>query len=179
MLFRSGGGYWLYTCVVDGSGKNEQLGKDDGFPVGNQYFARACIIQCYSPTLEPGSFEYRSVLMQSSILRNASSANEVNGIDPQIIYDKDGGMYMAYGSFGSGNYMLELDPQTGLRKDGQNSWKTHDEIRRYVSEIGTLKNTQNPDADNKVIGWEHDYYGKNISRRNMEAPVIADRKSVV
>ncbi len=174
----SGGGYWLYTCVVDGSGKNEQLGKDDGFPVGNQYFARACIIQCYSPTLEPGSFEYRSVLMQSSILRNASSANEVNGIDPQIIYDKDGGMYMAYGSFGSGNYMLELDPQTGLRKDGQNSWKTHDEIRRYVSEIGTLKNTQNPDADNKVIGWEHDYYGKNISRRNMEAPVIARHDNV-
>lgn len=166
------GGYWLYTCVVDGSSDR------DGFPIGSQYFARACIIQCYSPTLEPGSFEYKSVLMQSSILRNASAANEVNGIDPQIIYDKDGGMYMAYGSFGSGNYMLELDPQTGLRKDGQNSWKTHDEIRTYVSEIGTLNNKQNPDADNKIIGWEHPYYGKNISRRNMEAPVIARHDNV-
>lgn len=36
-----------------------------------------------------------------------------NAIDPAIFYDKDGGMWMAYGSWSGGIYLLELDPSTG------------------------------------------------------------------
>ena len=36
-----------------------------------------------------------------------------NAIDPAIFYDKDGGMWMAYGSWSGGIYLLELDPATG------------------------------------------------------------------
>lgn len=36
-----------------------------------------------------------------------------NAIDPAIFYDTDGKMWMAYGSWSGGIYLLELDPATG------------------------------------------------------------------
>ncbi len=168
------GGYWLYTCVVDGAGDSQGM----QLPGGN--YARACILLYYSKNVLPGSFKPVKdsngdpvVLMQSSILRGERVA-DVNGIDPQIIYDPDGKMYMAYGSFGSGDYMIELDPATGFRKDGK-GWQTHDEIRGYVDDI--QDDWQSVGSD--TIGWKHDYYGTNISKSNMEAPVIARHDNVV
>ncbi len=168
------GGYWLYTCVVDGSGD------DEGMALAGGKYARACILLYYSKTLRAGSFKPVTdangdpvVLMQSSILRGESVA-DVNGIDPQIIYDTDGKMYMAYGSFGSGDYMIELDPETGLRKDGK-GWQTQEEIRSYVNDIQKDFGSASSDS----IGWPHDdYYGQNISKANMEAPVIARHDNV-
>lgn len=37
-----------------------------------------------------------------------------NAIDPSVFYDADGRMWMVYGSWSGGIYLLELDPQTGL-----------------------------------------------------------------
>ena len=181
------GGYWLYTCVVDGAGDNEGM----LLPGGN--YARACILLYHSQSVMAGSFKPVKdsngdpvVLMQSSIKRGETE-KDVNGIDPQIIYSPDGKMYMAYGSFGSGDYMIELDPQTGMRKDGK-GWQTHETIRGYINsnkendakaEIVDPENIQ--ELFNKTpekVGWEHPYYGKNISRENMEAPVIARHDNV-
>ena len=175
-----GSGYWLYTCVVDGSDNNEGISVSDGRGV----YARACILLYESETLDPGSFKpvlvdgEPAVLMQSSILRNDNRIKDVNGIDPQIIYDTEGNMYMAYGSFGSGNYILELDPETGLRKDGK-GWQSHNDIRSWIEgDIQTAFGAAAEEGDGAAIGWEHDYYGKNISRENMEAPVIARHDNV-
>ena len=175
-----GSGYWLYTCVVDGAGDHSGI----QVPDDSSYYARACILLYESETLDAGSFKPvldangdPAVLMQSSI-RRGEAEKDVNGIDPQIIYDADGGMYMAYGSFGSGNYMIELDPETGLRKDGK-TWQSHDDIRSWVeNDIQALYNAAPADGDSQAIGWTHDYYGKNISKQNMEAPVIARHDNV-
>ena len=168
-----GSGYWLYTCVVDGG--NGVL-EEDGLN-----YARACILLYESETLEPGSFTpvcdengIPYVLMQSSLNNGPSDPGSVNAIDPQIIYDTEGGMYMAYGSFGSGNYVIELDPETGLRADGQNSWVTHDDLRTRRNEVAASYN-----ASENAIGWENAYYGKNISKAAMEAPVLARHDDVV
>lgn len=167
-----GGGYWLYTCVVDGT--------DDGITLEGQSYSTACIVLFYSETLEAESFEYVGVLMQSCIPTN--SGTDVNSIDPQIIYDEDGGMWMAYGSFGTGNYILELDPKTGLRKDNMykdNKFKDWKTIREYRDEVVLLCNGyENPDEYGDCIGWETDFYGKNISSKAMEAPVIARHDNV-
>lgn len=37
-----------------------------------------------------------------------------NAIDPSVFYDQDGRMWMVYGSWSGGIFLLELDPQTGL-----------------------------------------------------------------
>ena len=167
------GGYWLYTCIVDGSGDQS------GMSIGSKHYARAAIMLYHADKIEAGAFKYVGVLMQSSIERG-EKARDVNGIDPQIIYTPDGKMYMAYGSFGSGNYIIELDPETGLRKDGK-GWQTHEDIRKYVEEdIQKLyAETKNTEAGGKSIGWTHEYYGTNISKQNMEAPVIARHDNVV
>lgn len=38
-----------------------------------------------------------------------------HAIDPSVEYDKDGKLYMTYGSWSGGIYIIELDEQTGLR----------------------------------------------------------------
>ncbi len=175
-----GSGYWLYTCVVDGAGNSSGI----VVPGDSGCYARACILLYESDSLDAGTFKPvldangdPAVLMQSTILRGESE-KDVNGIDPQIIFDPDGGMYMAYGSFGSGNYMIELDPATGLRKDGK-TWQSHDDIRNWVeNDIQDLYNGTPAEGDSQAVGWQHDYYGTNISKQNMEAPVIARHDNV-
>lgn len=182
-----GSGYWLYTCVVDGSGDHSGIVADPAKP--NYRYARACILLYESDSLEPGSFKPvldengdPAVLMQSTILRG-ESVRDVNGIDPQIIFDPEGNMYMAYGSFGSGNYMIELDPETGLRKDVM-GWQSHADIRNWVeNDIQALYRGDDVEGaheeDGKSIGWTHSYYGTNLSKANMEAPVIARHDNVI
>lgn len=190
-----GSGYWLYTCVVDGAPQLDTTTSVGGIEIDGETYTRACILLYESETLEPGSFKpvmkdnQPVVLMQSSIdvslpIQDADNSSadrryygNVNGIDPQIIYTPDGKMYMAYGSFGSGNYILELDPATGLRKDGQNSWQTHETIFGYRDQVEE-RFTSYTDEDGNAVGWTHDYYGKNISKQFMEAPVIARHDNV-
>lgn len=134
------GGYWLYTCIVNSA-------------VDDEKHDRVCIVQAYSPTLEAGSFEYKGVILQSisDYAQDALYYNVV-ALDPQIVYSADGKMYMTYGSFGAGVYMLELDPSTGLRADGQTDWLDAETI-----------NTNMEAARNLAIGESNDYYGLHLS----------------
>lgn len=161
------GGYWLYTCAVSNSYVTQSDGKT---------YSMACIVLFHSDTLEAESFEYRGVLMQSCIPSTAEGEIDVNSIDPQIIYDTKGNMYMAYGSFGTGNWMLQLDPKTGLRKDGfykDNKFLDWQTVRTYRNE-----------AVNEYVMFtegqevKHDFYGTMISYGAEEAPIIARHDDV-
>lgn len=160
------GGYWLYTCAVSNSLHNN--------------YSKACIVLFHSRTLKAGSFEYVGVLMQSAIPDGSAGTIDVNSIDPQIVYTPDGKMYMAYGSFGMGNWILELDPETGLRKDNfyrkegrRGKFISFEDVRAYEAE-----------AEGMYFGFlqgdvvESEFYGRLISLRNMEAPVIARHDNV-
>lgn len=160
------GGYWLYTCCV-----SDALVNVDG-----TNYSKACIILMESDTIEPGSFVYKGVLMQSCIPDGTEGLIDVNSIDPQIIYDTDGKMYMAYGSFGTGNWMLELDPKTGLRKD-----KMYKKDTFYSwQEVRDFRNEAVEKYSNFLYGEEvsTEYYGSMISQGAMEAPVIARHDNV-
>ena len=160
------GGYWLYTCCVSNAKVNIE---------GTNY-SKACIILMESDTLEAESFRYKGVLMQSCIPDGSAGAIDVNSIDPQIIYDTEGNMYMAYGSFGTGNWMLELDPETGLRKDDvyeDDVFYSWQEVRAFRDEAVAL-------YGNFVYGEDvsTEFYGSMISQGAMEAPVIARHDNV-
>ena len=162
----AGGGYWLYTCCVCNANVDLE---------GTQY-SKACIILMESDTMEPGSFRYKGVLMQSCIPAGTLGLIDVNSIDPQIVYDSDGKMYMAYGSFGTGNWMLELDPKTGLRKDKMYK----DDVFYSWQEVRAFRDDAVMYYNNYKSGEEisTEYYGHMISQGAMEAPVIARHDNV-
>lgn len=47
--------------------------------------------------------------------RNGNHTYGVNAIDPCVFYDEDGRLWLAYGSWFGGIYLIELDTTTGLR----------------------------------------------------------------
>ncbi len=134
------GGYWLYTCLVN-SGYDEE--KHD----------RVCIVLAWSPTLEARSFQYVGCILQSisDYAQDALYYNVV-ALDPQVAYDAAGNMYLTFGSFGAGTYMIELDSETGLRKDGETEWLDEDTINTYMEE-----------ARATAIGETHPYYGTHMT----------------
>lgn len=134
------GGYWLYTCLVN-SGYDEE--KHD----------RVCIVLAWSPTLEARSFQYVGCILQSisDYAQDALYYNVV-ALDPQVAYDAAGNMYLTFGSFGAGTYMIELDSETGLRKDGETEWLNEDTINTYMEE-----------ARATAIGETHPYYGTHMT----------------
>ncbi len=89
------GKFWLYFCLT-------------GYFGGS----RSCIGLAKSDSPE-GGFKFQSLLVQSP-----AGWLTPNAIDPQVFY-AEGKMYLVYGSFGMGLFLIELDPATGLRKDGR------------------------------------------------------------
>ncbi len=189
-----GGGYWFYTCLVmaDSRMPNLTSTKPASFTPSNVRYSRACIVMYHINDLEDigneGAVEYKGVLMQSAIPQNSVGGIDINGIDPQIIYDTQGNMYMAFGSFGTGNWMIELDAKTGLRKDGVNDWHEWEQIRTYRNEVvsgdgekvgsGNLTETHVYAEFTEKKVYEHPYYGRMLSLGAMEAPVIARHDGV-
>lgn len=143
------GGYWLYSCAV---GPNEGA------------YSRACIFLAHSDDLTSGSFSYEGMLFQSYLING--QGNQVNAIDPQIVYDAEGKMYMAYGSFNGGLYISELDASTGLKAAGMNRVYSDEEVVAFNDE-------------RKIAGSDGEKYcGTELSSGAMEAPVIARHDGV-
>lgn len=67
-----------------------------------------------SPTLDWNSPDYRwtdrGPVIQSQL------GDPYNTIDPSVLLDADGRLWMAFGSFWQGIYLTELDSQTGLQR---------------------------------------------------------------
>jgi arabinan endo-1,5-alpha-L-arabinosidase len=68
-----------------------------------------------NPTLDSSSTDYhwtdRGPVIQST------NGSAFNTIDPSVMSDTDGKLWMAFGSFWKGIYLIQLDPKTGLRAD--------------------------------------------------------------
>lgn len=67
--------------------------------------------------------------------RNGNHIYGMNAIDPCVFYDEEGKLWMAYGSWFGGIYLLELDPQTGLRL----SEHTYETIENVSDEYQGIK----------------------------------------
>jgi arabinan endo-1,5-alpha-L-arabinosidase len=66
-----------------------------------------------SPTLDPASPDYRWT-DRGPVIRS-EPGSPFNAIDPSLMTDAEGRLWMAFGSFWKGIYLVELDPKTGLR----------------------------------------------------------------
>lgn len=125
------GKFWLYFCMTGYFGGSKScigLAKSD------------------SPT---GGFECVSILVKSP-----EGWRTPNAIDPQVFF-AEGRMFLIYGSFGLGLYLLELDPKTGLRKT------------KY----------EYADWAEKRCGFQ-EYYGVNLAAGSVEGGAIRYHENV-
>lgn len=89
-----------------------------------------------------------------------------NVIDPCVFYDEEGKLWMSYGSWSGGIYVLELDEQTGLR-DYNVKYETNNHSDAYFgTKIAGGKYVSGEASYIEHIG---DYYYLFVSYGNLEA----------
>lgn len=84
-----------------------------------------------------------------------------NAIDPTVFYDKDGEMYMVYGSWSGGMYILSLDKSTGaVRYPGKDSTDavSGNTVDRYFGTHIAGGNHQSGEGPYILYDRETDYY---------------------
>lgn len=99
------------------------------------------------------------------IVRDADTTGEgggINEIDPSIYYSNDGTrMFMSYGSYGDGFGVIELDPQTGHRKNAT-------EADTVAGKAMVTDNGFNAEGSS-VAYYERDVYTGNIATEEYDA----------
>ena len=100
-----------------------------------------------------------------------------NAIDPDVFYDKNGNLWMVYGSYFGGIFILEMDEATGKPKDGQGYGK-HLAGGGFAPIEGTWI-SYNPESDyyymfNSIAGFDAaGGYNIRVSRsRNPDGPYL-------
>lgn len=83
------------------------------------------------------------------LVRSPAGWTTPNAIDPQFFSAADGRDFLVYGSFGLGIFLIELDPETGMRKDGYT-------YRDYKAGKCSFS----------------DYYGKNLAGGSLEGAAV-------
>ncbi len=119
------GKFWLYYCLT-------------GYFGGS----KSCIGLAKSDRPDGG------FVSEGLLLKSPAGWRTPNCIDPQVFF-AEGRMFLVYGSFGLGIFLIELDPATGMRKTA----------RKYE------------DFDRGEISFE-EYYGKNLACGSLEGGVI-------
>ncbi|WP_234985824.1 LamG-like jellyroll fold domain-containing protein [Demequina sp. NBRC 110051] len=74
-----------------------------------------------------GGYEDQGILLKSGMWdQESENPGEIydatvhpNAVDPDAFYDAEGNMWMVYGSYSGGIFILELDPETGVPLPGQ------------------------------------------------------------
>ncbi|KAA0966989.1 glycoside hydrolase family 43 protein [Sporosarcina sp. ANT_H38] len=73
-----------------------------------------------------GPYKDKGIFLKSGMWNQASEDGKIynatihpNVVDPQAFLDKDGKLWMVYGSYSGGIFILQMDATTGLPLDGQ------------------------------------------------------------
>lgn len=96
------GRYYLYYCLCEGSSPLSVLGV-------------AVADKVEGPYKKIESFIHSGKGIQFDQIYNATK--DPNAIDPDVFYDKEGKLWMVYGSYSGGIFILEMDEETGLPLD--------------------------------------------------------------
>ncbi|GAA4377442.1 family 43 glycosylhydrolase [Hymenobacter koreensis] len=112
---------WINTYVPDFAGT---FWAPECFFMNGQYYLyyscstfgspRSVIGLATSPTLDPTAPNYKWT--DRGMVVSSTTSSNVNAIDPALLKDSDGKVYLYYGSFNGGLGVVELNPLTGLRK---------------------------------------------------------------
>ncbi len=119
------GKYYMYYCTCEGSSPLSAM----GLAVSDQ---------------PEGPFKNLGIFLQSG--GDGYDATQLpNAIDPAVFFDKEGKLWMVYGSYSGGIYILQMDERTGLPLDGQGYGKKL--LGQNHARIEAPYITYNPDTD--------------------------------
>ena len=119
------GRYYMYYCTCEGSSPLSALG----------------LAVSSSPE---GPFKNLGIILKSGG-ENYDATQLPNAIDPNVFYDKDGKLWMVYGSYSGGIYILKMDETTGLPLEGQGYGKKL--LGKNHARIEAPYITYNPDTE--------------------------------
>ncbi|MFD1465134.1 glycoside hydrolase family 43 protein [Lapidilactobacillus mulanensis] len=96
--------YYMYYCACEGDNPTAVLGLAVADKISGPYHDRGIF-------LRSGNAVSDDVTYDATI--------EPNAIDPQTFYDKNGQLWMVYGSYSGGIFVLKMNEKTGLPIAGQ------------------------------------------------------------
>lgn len=103
MIKLADGKYYYYISACKGNEPLSELGLLKADSVTGKYIDYTKIFRSGSGKTPDGT-------------KNYESSTQPNAVDPAVFYDKDGKLWMVYGSYSGGIFITELDPNTGLIK---------------------------------------------------------------
>lgn len=114
---------------------------------GDWTYVDTIVYSGFTNSTEAAETDYAKVIGNNTVdpryleNRNGSRTYGMNAIDPCVLYDDVGDLWMTYGSWFGGIYMLKLDNNTGLRD--------------YTKTYETIANTSDAYQGIKIAGGQH------------------------
>lgn len=104
--------------------------------VGNEYYLYYCASSFGKNKSYIGLLKSKSIegpWVDQGLVLKTNQGDDRNALDPNIVYDKDGQMWMSYGSFWNGIYLVKLDNKTGKPVDPNDKGKNISSRNKSVS----------------------------------------------
>ncbi len=113
------GKYMMYFCTTSSYIKSDITLATSEKINGPYHYEKTVLYSGFTKPTLPKT-DYYEVMGEDKELRSryitaAGYNNQLwpNAIDPALFYDKDDGLWMVYGSWSGGIFILEIDPETG------------------------------------------------------------------
>lgn len=138
----------------------------------SEFGTRKSSIRLWLSNSPKGDFVYAG----DTVVSKLDDGKLHNAIDPSVFYDKEGRLWMTFGSFFGGIYLFELDPATCMAKEPDKLPGKRVVYRStYLNSIEGATIIYNPDTDyyymNVSYGSLDHTYNVRIGRsRNVEGP---------
>ncbi|WP_195430342.1 glycoside hydrolase family 43 protein [Clostridium sp. D46t1_190503_E9] len=109
------GNYYLYYCVCEGSSPQGAIGYAVADSIDGPFKNLGLLVK------SSGKDELKYIDENEEEKIYDANINP-NAIDPALFYDEDGRLWMMYGSYSGGIYILEMNPDNGSILGGQGTY---------------------------------------------------------
>lgn len=109
------GRYYLYYCVCEGTSPQGAIGYAVADSIDGPFENLGLLVKSSGKDI----LKYNDINGEEKIY---NSNVDPNAIDPAVFYDAEGRLWMMYGSYSGGIYILELNPDNGSVLDGQGTY---------------------------------------------------------